>query len=60
MDLDCLFRMRFEDLRDKQVEESGVGGIRRDGSIASVHEDMVPVGKEQWASEVLLKCFFFS
>lgn len=36
--------MRFEDLRDKQVEESGVGGIRRHGSIASVHEDMVPVG----------------
>lgn len=43
MDFDCLFRIRFEDLRDKQVEESGVGGIRRDGSIAPVHEDMVPV-----------------
>lgn len=36
--------MRFMDLRDKQVEESGVGGIRRDRSVASVQEDIVPGG----------------
>lgn len=37
--------MRFEDLRDKQVEESGVCGMRRDGSIASVHENVIPGGR---------------
>lgn len=47
--------MRFGDLRDKQIEVSGVGGVRRDGSVASVHEDIVPVGEEQWASEVVLE-----
>ena len=36
--------MRFEDLRDKEVEESGVGWVRRHGSIASVHEYIVPGG----------------
>lgn len=59
MDFDCVFRMRFEDLRDKQVEKSGVGGIRRDGGIASIHEDMVPGGAEQWVSEVVLTCMVF-
>lgn len=32
------------DSRNKQVEESAVGGIRRDGSIASIHEYVVPGG----------------
>lgn len=41
-DCGCVYRMRIEDLRDKQVEKSGVGGIRRDGSVASIHEDVVP------------------
>lgn len=37
--------MRIEDLRDKKIEKSGIGGIWRDGSITSVHEDMVPGGR---------------
>lgn len=55
----CLFRMRFEDLRDKQVEEGGVGGIRRNGSIASVHEDVVPGGGRRASDGGAKKLFIF-
>lgn len=49
--MDMVFRIRCEDLRDlrdsrdKQVVEGGVCGIGRDGSVASVHEDVVPGGR---------------
>lgn len=35
----------FEDLRNKQVEESAVGGIWRHRSIASIQEHVVPGGE---------------
>lgn len=44
LDVVCILRLRVEDLRDKQVEESGVGGMRRGGGVATVHEDVIPVG----------------
>lgn len=36
----------FADLRDKQIKEGGVGGMRVDRCVASVQEHKVPVEKE--------------
>lgn len=44
-------------LRDKQVEKSGVVGIWRHGGVATIHEDVIPGGAEQTASELVLLCF---
>lgn len=45
------------DLRDKQVEKSGVVGIWRHGGVATIHEDVIPGGGEQSASELVLLRF---
>lgn len=55
----CLLRIRVEDLQDKQVDESGVYGIRRGGCIASVHEHMVPGEGRTMASCQSQNCNFF-
>lgn len=47
--------MRVKNLQDKQVDESGVYGIRRGGSIAPIHEDMVPGGGRKMGSLLCLE-----
>lgn len=52
-------RAQEGDLRDKQVEKSGVVGIWRHGGVATIHEDVIPGGAEKSASELVLLRFHY-